>query len=115
MTDKVRNVSQEEFVREVEAALGGLPVLVDFSADYCAPCRAFNPVLEALAEDWEDRLRVLKVDVEAEPELAARFRVKGVPTLQLFRAGQAIAGRSGALSYGKLREFLEGALAEPAA
>lgn len=71
-----------------EAIGSGSPVLVDFYADWCAPCRALAPVLESVAESRADT-QFFKVDVDSEPELAARFAIRSIPTLLLFRPGHA--------------------------
>jgi thioredoxin 1 len=66
-----------------------LPVLVDFWASWCAPCRMIAPTLDAISKELEGRLRVYKVDVDANPNLANRYGVQGIPTLILFSAGEA--------------------------
>ncbi|MEE2777255.1 MAG: thioredoxin [Acidobacteriota bacterium] len=67
-----------------------LPVLVDFYADWCGPCSALAPTLEDLRRDLEGRVRIAKVDVDAEPELARRFGVQSIPALIRFRDGQQV-------------------------
>jgi thioredoxin 1 len=69
---------------------GGLPVLVDFSADWCGPCHALAPALAQVADELSGRLRVVKVDVDANPDAAASYAVTGVPTLVLLRAGEQV-------------------------
>ena len=73
-----------------------LPVLVDFTASWCPPCRMVTPVLEQLAADERDRLRVVQLDVDAEPETARAYRVMGLPTMSLFRGGEVVATVVGA-------------------
>ena len=74
---------------------GDKPVLVDFFARWCGPCKAFAPTLEAVAQAYEGRVDVVKVDVDAEPELARQFRVMSIPTLVLMENGQVKEKRVG--------------------
>lgn len=81
------------------------PALVDFSAEWCGPCRAIAPAIEDLAEGYADRLTVAKVDIDASPELAARYGVRSVPTVMLFRGGDVHRVYVGARP---AREYREG-------
>ena len=84
-----------------------LPVLVDYWAEWCAPCKAMAPVLDEVAEEYRDRLRVVKVNVEQEPQIARQWGVRSQPTLMLFKHGSVEAQRVGALSKSQLRAFIE--------
>lgn len=78
------------------------PVLVDFTATWCGPCQILAPSLDHLAKDFSGSLTVVKVDVDRRPTIAARFGIQGVPTLILFRDGQAVWRRSGVIPYPEL-------------
>jgi len=83
-----------------------LPVLVDFWAAWCGPCRAMAPVLDQAASRLEPRLRIAKVDTEAEQALASRFNIRSIPTLVLMHRGQEVARVSGAMPFPALLDWL---------
>jgi thioredoxin len=84
----VRKVTAEDFSREV--FFSSVPVVVDVYADWCGPCRALAPLLERLAETYASRVKLLKVNIDEDPEVAEVYRVQGVPTLLVFKDGQLI-------------------------
>jgi thioredoxin 1 len=85
-------------------------VLVDFSAGWCGPCQALAPVLEAVAADEAARLDVVKLDVDANPETATRYAIRGLPTLLLFKDGEPVASHVGLLPKARLKAWIEDAL-----
>lgn len=92
------------------AVRGSVPVVVDLWAPWCAPCRMVAPVLEALARDRAGRIKVVKVDVDRSPAVAARYSAHSIPTLLLFQDGRLADRRAGALSAPALRDWLDATL-----
>ena len=91
---------------ETEVLQSELPVLVDFWADWCGPCRMLAPLIEDLAKEYEGRIKVGKVNVDEQQELAMKYRVVSIPTLVLFREGQAVNRLVGAVPKGRIEEML---------
>ncbi|HVE51050.1 MAG TPA: thioredoxin [Casimicrobiaceae bacterium] len=92
-----------------------LPVLVDFWAPWCGPCRAVAPVLEALASEFAGRLKIVKMNVDENQDIPGSLGVRSIPTLVVFKDGKALEGAVGALSAVQLKQFVEPHLAMSAA
>jgi thioredoxin 1 len=106
MTNNVQRLTPEDFESKVIEARH--PVLVDFYADWCAPCRVVGPVVDQLAEDYANRIGVYKVDVDTSPELASRFGVRSIPTLVVFKDGEPVETVVGVVTLGQLDGLLAG-------
>ncbi|MDB5944580.1 MAG: thioredoxin-like protein [Ramlibacter sp.] len=101
------DVTIENFETEVIAASTTQPVLVDFWAPWCGPCKVIGPLLEKLEADYAGRFKLVKIDSDQEQQLAAAFGVRSIPTVILLMNGQPVDGFMGALPEGKIREFLD--------
>ena len=100
-------VTMENFEADVIGASQTTPVLVDFWADWCAPCKSLGPVLEKLEADYAGRFKLVKINADTEQQLAGAFGVKSLPTCILLMGGHPVDGFMGALPEGKVREFLD--------
>jgi thioredoxin 1 len=104
MRDGMRDVTDEDF--EEQVLKSGRPVLVEFTAEWCGPCRQLAPVLRSIAEEERDRLDVVAIDVDANPETAVKYGVLSMPTLMVFKDGEPVWSRVGARPKRRLLEEL---------
>ncbi|NJL36044.1 MAG: thioredoxin [Leptolyngbyaceae cyanobacterium RM2_2_4] len=104
MSNAILSITDSEFEAEVLSATQ--PVLVYFWASWCGPCRLMSPVAEWAAETYGDRLKIVKMEVDPNPETVARYQVQGVPFLVLLQQGEVLASSEGAMSKQKLEAFL---------
>ena len=86
------------------------PVLVDYWAEWCGPCKMIAPILDEAAKDYTGRLQIAKMNVDENHDVPAKFGIRGIPTLMLFKGGQLAATKVGALSKSQLTAFLDGHL-----
>ena len=107
-------VTQQSFPTEVTQRSAAVPVLVDFWADWCAPCKMLAPVLEKLALEYEGKFLMAKIDTEVERDLAAQFAVRSLPTVKVFRHGAPVDEFMGALPESAVREVIERHIERPA-
>ena len=105
LLDRPVKVSGEDLDRLVREA--GVPVLVDFYADWCGPCKIMAPVLDELAADHVGELLVAKLDTDASPQVSAALGIRGIPTLILYRSGAEVARQTGAVPRSTLDEMLD--------
>jgi thioredoxin 1 len=104
-------VSEKTFGDEVQKA--DKPVLVDFWAEWCEPCRRVAPILEELSKEFDGRVKIVKLNVESDPDIAQAYNVRGIPALLLFKDGQVADQRIGAFPKHQLKAWLTEAVALP--
>lgn len=101
------DTSLEMFDQHVLKASESQPVLVDFWAEWCGPCKMIAPIIDEIAEEYGDRLKVAKMDIDSNPATPQQFNIRGIPTLMIFRDGKVQAMKVGALTKGQLKAFVE--------
>ncbi|MCP1675390.1 thioredoxin 1 [Natronocella acetinitrilica] len=105
MAEAIVHTTEERFDEDVLQA--ETPVLVDFWAEWCGPCRTLAPLLDDVAQTYGERIRVVKVNIDENQAIAPRFGIRGIPTLMVFKDGAAQATRVGALSRPELAAFVD--------
>ena len=104
-SEKIVNLTEKNFKDEVEQST--VPVLVDFWASWCGPCRMIAPIVDQLAEEFDGKIKVAKLNVDENSELASRYQVMSIPTLLLFRNGKVVNQMVGARPKGELVKVLQ--------
>ena len=104
MTD-IKNLSLDNFDKEISSS--NVPVLVDFWAEWCGPCKMLGPILEEISNDLKDKLQVVKVNLDENQDLAMKYSIRSIPTLLLFKEGELIDTKVGLLPKGDLLEWLD--------
>ncbi len=99
------NVSDDSFENDVLKASG--PVVVDYWAEWCGPCKQIGPALEEISGEMADQVKVVKLNVDENPATASKYGVRGIPTLMIFKDGQVADTQVGALPKGKIVEWIE--------
>jgi thioredoxin 1 len=107
-SDKVIQVTDDTFEAEVKQS--SVPVLVDFWASWCAPCKAIAPMIDELADEFDGRVKICKVNVDDNPATPGQFGVRGIPTLLLFKGGEVLDQSVGAVPKNQLQEMIKKAL-----
>ncbi len=104
----IRHVTDDSFEEDVLQATG--PVLVDFWAEWCGPCKQIAPALEDLAQRYQDKVQVVKVNIDENPSTPSRYGVRGIPTIMMFKAGEVAAVKVGALPKSRLFEWVDNSM-----
>lgn len=102
MSDKIVNLSAESFKKVITAS--AVPVLVDFWAPWCGPCKAIAPILEELAEEFDGKVRIAKCNIDDNDAVAAEYAIRAIPTMLLFKGGQVVETLVGMLPKATLKE-----------
>ena len=104
-SDLVKHISDASF--EADVLQSGQPVLVDFWAEWCGPCKMIAPILDEVASAYQGKLQVAKLNVDDNQQIPGKFGIRGIPTLMLFKGGQLAATKVGAMSKAQLTAFID--------
>ena len=105
MSDKIVYATDDSFDAEVVNAEG--PVLVDYWADWCGPCKMIAPILDEIAEEYKDKIKITKLNIDENPATPPKYGIRGIPTLMLFKGGNVEATKVGAVSKSQLTAFID--------
>jgi len=108
-SDLIKHISDASF--EADVLQADKPVLVDYWAEWCGPCKMIAPILDEVSASYKDKLQIAKMNVDENRDIPAKFGIRGIPTLMLFKGGQLAATKVGALSKAQLTEFIDQQLA----
>ena len=108
MAEHIVHISDESF--EEEVLQSERPVLIDYWAEWCGPCKMIAPVLDEIATEYSDRLKVVKLNIDDNPQTPPKYGIRGIPTLMVFKNGQGEATKVGAVSKAQLTAFLDDSL-----
>ena len=108
MGQNTKSVTDQSFQADVLDA--DKPVLVDFWAEWCGPCRMIAPALEEIAGELSDKVSIVKINIDENPDTPGKYGVRGIPTMLLFKGGQAVAQKVGAAPRGQIQQWLESEL-----
>jgi len=108
-SDLIKHISDSSF--EADVLQAGKPVLVDYWAEWCGPCKMIAPILDEVSSTYEGKLQVAKMNVDENRDIPAKFGIRGIPTLMLFKDGQLAATKVGAMSKAQLTAFIDQQLA----
>lgn len=104
MSHSIVSLSEATFDNTINES--SKPVLVDFWAEWCGPCKMVAPILEEIAQEYGDKIIIAKLNVEQNPNIAPKFGIRGIPTLLIFKNGEVVATQVGALSKAQLKAFI---------
>ena len=105
MSDTITHTTDDAF--ETDVLKAELPVLVDYWAEWCGPCKMIAPILDEISGEYADKLKICKMDIDANQQTPPKYGIRGIPTLMLFKNGELAATKVGALSKSQLAEFLD--------